>query len=143
MSPRRQSQERLGEGNTCVHRTLPCVNAHTHVNGSVGGLHHGCASTSYRGFAWATRTRSQGAGAVLQSRDSLLPPHLTMDLHPGLDACMVAPVLSPSLSQVRFIFSAGSAGPAWEVEGPALSPPVPQGRTSSVILGRAGGYPGG
>ena len=140
MTPRRQRVKRLGKGNTCVHRMLPCVNAHTHMNGSVEGLHHGCALTSYKGFDWATPTQSQGAGAVLQSRDSLLPRHLTMDLHPGLDACMVAPVLSLSLSQGRFIFSAGSAR---EVEGPALSPTVPQGRTSSVILGRAGGSPGG
>ena len=79
---------------------------------------------------------------MLQSRDALLPPTPTMDLHPSPDACTGAPVLSPSLSQVRFTFSAGSAGPAREVEGPALSPPVPQGRTSSIILGRAGGYPG-
>lgn len=74
MTPRRQRVKRLGKGNACVHRMLPCVNAHTHVNGSVEGLHHGCALTSYRGFDWATRTQSQGAGAVVQSRDSLLPP---------------------------------------------------------------------
>lgn len=43
------------------------------------------------------------------------PPPWPGCLHGG-------PSMSPSLSQVRFIFSAGSAGPAWEVEGPQLCP---------------------
>ena len=47
---------------------------------------------------------------MLQSRDALLPPTPAMDLHPSPDACTGAPVLSPSLSQVRFTFSAGQLG---------------------------------